>query len=174
MKILGERRGLTCLAMISFLAGGFFLGCGAGSMIWNIRLRNAYENSRLEWKRELAAGFEAEEIRDRYHQELARNMEEVSIRRELHLQEGEPRCKADIEVGELTDYGCSISIIRDATGELLYESGLIEPFHSIEIIPLKGSLKAGYYPCTAVWSFFADNGEYMGMAAWKIVLIISR
>lgn len=168
-----KRRWLIILAVLSFLSGAFFVGSGLGKVAVNLMVRREYQDSKVRWRQELAQGAEGEEVRDRRNRELADNMKYVSINRVLHFA-GKGGAEAGIAVDEKSDFGCIVTIVRDATGEALYQSGLIEPGSYIETILLDSVLRDGYYPCTAVWSYYAEGDEYVGETAWKVVVIVGE
>lgn len=162
------------LSALSALAGGFSLGIGMGKAAVNIKLRRSYQDSSADWRQELAAGAGQEQVRDLRNQELAKNMQYVSINRALCFSDSSAAAQADITVDARSDFGCVVTILRDATGEQLYKSGVIDPGHYIRQIHLDSSLRDGYYPCTAVWSYYGDGDEYVGETAWKVVVVVGK
>lgn len=162
------------LSALSALAGGFSLGIGMGKAAVNIKLRRSYQDSSAGWRQELAAGAGQEQVRDLRNQELAKNMQYVSINRALCFSDSSAAAQADITVDARSDFGCVVTILRDATGEQLYKSGVIDPGHYIRQIHLDSSLRDGYYPCTAVWSYYGDGDEYVGETAWKVVVVVGK
>lgn len=168
------RTALMVLSAVSVLAGGVFLGIGMGKVAVNIRLRRSYQGSSVDWRQELAAGAGQEQVRDLRNQELAKNMQYVSINRALCFSDGSAAAQADISVDSRSDFGCVVTILRDATGEQLYRSGVIDPGHYIGQIHLDSSLRDGYYPCTALWSYYGDGDEYVGETAWKVVVVVGE
>lgn len=168
------RKRLKILAALAVLMGGFFTGSGLAKVSANVKLRSRYTDSVMEWRQELAEGAEEKQIRDRKNRELAENMQYVSINRELFFANGGAETKANIAVDERSAFSCVVTILRDATGEELYRSGVIDPGHFIKTIHLETSLSKGYYPCTAVWSYYAEGDEYVGETAWNVVVVIDR
>ena len=168
----GRRRLLLLLAAAVVAVGSFFFGLGVGGVIVNRELISRYRDSGLSWRQELAAGEEEEYVRSQRDEALARNMQYVSINRELYVSGKERSAEARIVVDEKSEYGCIVSVIRDATGETLYRSGFIDPGKGIKDIRINSSLKKGYYPCTAMVSFYAQEDEYVGEMALKVVVIV--
>lgn len=173
MNKCGRRR-MIGLAALAVFAGAFSVGGGLGKVVSNIRLCRNFENSAVGWRQELAAGAGEEKVRDSRNRELAENMQYVSLNRVLHFADGTAEAEADITVDARSRFGCVVTIIRDATGEPLYRSGVIDPGHYIKTIRLESSLRDGYYPCTAVWSYYGDGDEYAGETAWKVVVMIGE
>ena len=173
-KDKNDDRWLAAIVTVLILAGAFLIGIGCYQFIDNRKLRKEYSESELLWKQELADGTDTDIVRDLRNQELIENMKYISMEYQIEIESAEEMGIASVSNDEMSRFGCIVTLLRDATGEELYQSGLIEPGYYIETIHLKGSLKKGYYPCTAVWSFYTDNGEYVGETAWKIVLIVKK
>lgn len=163
---------LMLIAVICLLAGSFFVGMGLQKMFSNQKTRKEYAKSELEWKQELAEGEDDAIVRDLRNQELVKNMKYVSLERQIYFDHADAPGKARIANDIKNDFSCTVRIVRDATGEVVYESDLIEPGYYIEEVHLTGGLKQGFYPCTAVWSFYTKGEEYAGETAWKVVVII--
>lgn len=160
------------LLVICLFSGAFFTGAGFQKVVSNRKIRREYMQSELQWKQNLAEGVDGEAARDRRNQSLIENMEYISLERQIYFETAQAKGIARISNDGQSKFRCQVTLVRDATGEVLYKSGLIEPGYYIEEIHLKGSLKKGYYPCTAVWSFYSEHDEYAGETAWKIVVIV--
>lgn len=165
---------LMFVAVSCLLAGAFLVGMGFQKMFSNQRTRKEYIESELEWKQELAEGEEGEIVRDLRNRQLVENMQYVSLERQIFFDHADAAGEARIANEEQSILSCKVTIVRDATGEIVYQSDLIDPGYYIEEIYLTGSLRQGYYPGTAVWSFYTQNGEYAGETACKVVLIIKN
>lgn len=155
-----KRRWITVMALGFMLTGAFFSGIGVKTFLDGRAIRREYPDS--------------PKARDQRNRELAANMDYISMNRELVLANGASTAEAGISLTQAGSFGCVVTIIRDATGEILYESGLIEPGHYIETIHLAGGLKKGYYPCTAIWSFYTEDDRYVGETAWTLVTVIEN
>lgn len=166
------KRGLVVLFAICLFGGAFFTGAGIWKVVTNNKLRREFVQSELEWKKNLAEGVDGESARDQRNQLLIENMQYISLERQIYFESAQAKGAARISNDSKSELHCQVTVVRDATGEVLYESGLLEPGYYIEEIRLKGSLKKGYYPCTAVWSFYSANEEYAGETAWKIVVVV--
>jgi hypothetical protein len=163
---------LMFIAVLSLLTGSFFTGMGLQKMFSNQKTRKEYFKSELEWKQELAEGEDGAIVRDLRNQELVNNMKYVSLERQIYFDHSDAPGEVRIANGIKNKFSCTVRIVRDATGEVIYESGLIDPGYYIEEIHLSGGLKQGFYPCTAVWSFYTKDEEYAGETAMKVVVII--
>jgi len=168
------RRDLLALFVICLLGGTFFTGAGIQKMVSNHRIIQEYRQSELQWKQELAEGADEAAARDRRNQSLIENMEYISLERQIYFADAQAKGTARIANDSRSQFHVQVTLVRDATGEVLYESGLLEPGYYIEEIHLNGSLKKGYYPCTAVWNFYSEHDEYAGETAWKIVVIVKN
>ena len=162
---------LLLLSAAAALCGGFCAGAGMGAVLGASGQRQYWRMPGEVWRQNCRPET-GEQERDRRNKELSEGMGHVVMEQELYAWEKEPHAEARIAVDSQSRYGCTVSIIRDATGGILYNSGLIEPGCYIEKIPLGSDLKKGYYPCTAIWSFYTEEDEYVGEMAWKITVII--
>lgn len=170
----GYRGRLAVLALLFLLTGMFLAGMGLQRYIMNLEIRDSYKNSALIWKQEMAAGMEAEEARDLRNRQLIQSMDYVAIEQEIYFDHSDAPGEARIFNNKESAFGCTVTLIRDATGEEIYHSDIIEPGHFIESIHLKSRLKQGYYPCTVIWSFYMENDEYIGETARKTVVVIKH
>lgn len=164
---------IAAIAVLVF-CGAFLTGVGMQQMIDDLAFRREYRNSSLQWKRELLDGTDRDVARDIRNQELMENMKHISMENQVFAEDQFSKAEARIVNQAESIFGCKVIIMRDATGEIIYASDIIEPGHYVEYIELKGSLKKGYYPCTAVWDFYTENDEYAGETAWKVVVIIKN
>lgn len=169
-----EQRKLLIAVAVLVLAGGFFIGQGFCVFANNRRIIAEFRDSGVEWKRELASGMEEEDVRDMRNQKLIENLEHISMEQEIYFDDGASKGEARISNAPDALFGCTVSLIRDATREVVYESNVIDPGYHIRYIELETKLKKGFYPCTIVWSFYTEEDEYVGEMAWKAVVIIKE
>jgi len=170
----GNRQVRRILIWTLIFGGAFLIGMGAGPLVLDRQIRREYESSSLNWKRDLAGGMDSKLVRDSRNEEILKNREQISIATEIVLEHGGAAGEVRIANGANGRFDCVMMIVNDATGETIYESGLIEPGHYVEYGSFHGSLTKGYYPCTAVGSFYTENGEYAGELAWKVAVIIKN
>lgn len=168
------KKPLILLAVGFLFTGAFFIGIGTWQMVVDVGMRNEYENSSLRWKQELAEGEDADLVRDRRNQLLFENMKYITMEPQVFFEDQDALGEIRISNDEKNLFGCVVSIIRDATGETVYESKLIEPGNYIRSVRLSGGLKKGYYPCTAVLSFYTDQDEFAGETARKLLIIVNN
>ncbi len=66
-----------------------------------------------------------------------------------------------------------VEVWRDDTGEMIYETGAIQPGTYVESAPLKTDLPPGQYACTARFYAYQEETErYIGQAAARITLTL--
>lgn len=105
---------------------------------------------------------------------LDASLEDVGIAAEMYA-DAAGRCEARIENKAGNTASARVSILRTATGEVLYESGLIDPGRYVEYIDLSVRLQKGWYPCSVVWEFYEpDSNKPVGKAAQSAVLIVKE
>ena len=70
-------------------------------------------------------------------------------------------------------YLMQVLITLDDTGELIYETGLIEPNHHIQSAKLDVELEKGEYLATAVFNAYdPETEEYIGSAGAKLTITV--
>lgn len=174
MKKNGKNRGRWAIVPALILAGAFFMGIGYQQVRENRRIIDEYENSSLRWKREIAGGMETAEAKDLQNQILLENREYISIEKEIYFETAQAQGEARISNGENSEFSCTVTMFGDTGGEVLFESGLIEPGYYIEWIKMNKELKQGHYPCTVVWSFYSAEGEFAGDLAEDAVVVVKN
>lgn len=107
--------------------------------------------------------------------ELDRIVEEgmfnISIASVIEFEDGTSEGVAYIENVPGNPYNMQVTITDDASGDVLYKSGVIKPNQYIPNIRLEKDLDAGTYPATATFKAYdTDTNEEVGQAAAKITL----
>ncbi|WP_165251579.1 MULTISPECIES: hypothetical protein [unclassified Adlercreutzia] len=107
--------------------------------------------------------------------ELDRTVEEgmfnISIASVINFADGTSSGTAYIENVPGNQYMMQVKITDDETGEVLYESGILQPNQYIENITLARDLDAGSYNATATFTALDKTTyEEVGQAAAKITL----
>lgn len=159
------------IVSICLLVGGFLLGIGTAGF-WNQR------SAALSGKTPgFSASAHTETLyeRDRRNQLLAENRKYVSIEKEVVFEDGKAFGYAGISNGEESQMSCRVTMIQDGTGEILYQSRLIDPGYYIKEIQLQTMLQKGHYSCTALWNFYEGESDLpIGNMAEKIVIIVNQ
>ena len=154
--------------------GSFFFGLGTAGFVDQAARQGPLQIDQLPPL--IAVGREESPYdRDRRNALLAENMGYVSMEQKLVFERGDSLGYAGIENGTDSQLGCIITLIRDGTGEILYQSKVLDPGYYIENIHLRTHLRKGYYPCTVVWSFYEQEADLpIGNTAGKAVVIINE
>ena len=107
-------------------------------------------------------------------QQLDASLSGVKIAEEMYAQ-ANGECEVRIQNLPENENSVRVSVVRSATGEVLYQSGLIDPGHYLEYVKLDTRLKEGWYPCRVMWEFYKpDTQEPIGKAAQSAVLIVKN
>ena len=68
-----------------------------------------------------------------------------------------------------------LELVRDDTGDVIYETGLLDAGSYVEKAPLEKNLEAGEYPCTAyIYGYSMDNQEYIGKISREITVTVKN
>lgn len=95
------------------------------------------------------------------------------IASQITLDDGTSEGEFAIENVPGNHYLMKVTITRDDTGDVVYESGIIEPDHHIQRTKLAKDLDAGSYDCTAVFTALDPGTEAaVGQAAEKVTIAI--
>lgn len=79
----------------------------------------------------------------------------IGIASEPIFEYGGQRGRIGIENDERNNYSFQVTLTLDSTGEVLYESGVIDPGYYVEFIELNRTLEAGDYPVTATFTTYS-------------------
>lgn len=113
------------------------------------------------------------EIQSELNQIVEEGMFNISIAPVISFADGESQGQARIENIQANHYHMKVTITRDDTGDIIYESGGIKPGEYIESITLAEALPKGEYNATA--TFLAYDTESLievGKAAAKVTIVI--
>lgn len=112
-----------------------------------------------------------EEIQAEIDRVVEEGMFNISIASAIEFENGESSGVAYIENVPSNRYNMQVQITDDATGETLYESGVLKTNQFIEEITLTKDLDAGSYPATALFTALdRETNEEQGHAAAKVTL----
>lgn len=127
------------------------------------------------FERKAEAAEWSEEKRDEMNALVAENMQGVAIKQTIYFKNGAEKGEAGIVNKKENTLPCTVALVRDSTGEVLYESGLIDPGFYIERIRLKTRLAEGWYPCTVIWKFYdGTTEELLGEGAGYAVVVVKE
>lgn len=110
-------------------------------------------------------GKSEEEVRAALGQLVQEGMFSISIASVIEFPDGAAEGEMRIENAPNNRYLMRVTLVRDDTGEIVYQSGIIEPNHHIQRAQLAVDLPAGTYACTASFEAFdAETEEAVGRA----------
>ena len=133
--------------------------------------------SRQERDREALAGQlpgrSAEEIEEILNTQVEEGMLNISINPTPMFENGTASGNLNIENIPGNHYSVQVTITRDDTGGVIYNSKLIDPGYYIGDAALDVSLAKGSYDCTAVFTAIdPETEDEMGTAAAKLKITI--
>ncbi len=112
-----------------------------------------------------------EEMQAELNRQVEEGMFNISIASVIQFDDGASDGTAFIENVPGNRYNMQVTITDDATGDVLYESGILKPNQFIENIALAKDLEPGTYDATA--TFTAMDGttyDEVGKAAAKVTI----
>lgn len=113
----------------------------------------------------------AEEMQAELDRQVEEGMFNISIASVIQFADGSSSGTAYIENVPGNRYNMQVTITDDDTGEVLYESGVLQPNQYIESITLTKDLDAGTYAATANFKALdTTTYEEVGQAAAKVTL----
>lgn len=118
-------------------------------------------------------GKTQEEIQAELDRVVEEGMFNISIANIVQFADGASEGELRIENVPNNRYLMKVVITRDEQGDVIYESGLIEPNHHIQKAKLDVDLDKGDYPCTAVfYAYDRETEELVGQAAAKLTVSV--
>lgn len=102
---------------------------------------------------------------------IEEGMFQISIASEVTMENGASEAPLQIENVPGNRYLMQVSITQDGTGELLYESGILDPNYHIQTAPLLVDLDPGVYQATAVFrALDPETEDEVGQAVAQITI----
>lgn len=132
------------------------IGLGAG-IYYQMTKEN--EMSRLA-RDELALGGmlpgkSEQEISELLNAKVAEGMVDIGISAEPIFERNGKKGRLGVENIAANRYSFQVELKLDETGEVIYQSGLIDPGYYVEFVELNKTLQAGDYQATAVISTYS-------------------
>ena len=116
-----------------------------------------------------------EEIAEKLNEKVAEGMINISMNTAPYFEDGASEGNVMIVNESINNYPQKVQIIRNDTGEQIYESGAIAVGSKIERARLDAALPAGTYECTAYFhNLDPDTGEIIGTAGAIINITIKN
>lgn len=116
-------------------------------------------------------GKSNDEIQEMLNRQVEEGMFNISIAGVVEFENGTSPGNWEIENIPGNRYLMQVTVTRDDTGEVVYESGVIDPNYHVQRAPLSYDLPAGDYNCTAVFSALdPETEEMVGQAGAKVLV----
>ena len=116
-----------------------------------------------------------EEIAERLNQKVAEGMINISMNTAPYFENGKAEGNVMIVNESINNYPQKVQIVRNDTGEQIYESNAIPVSSKIERAMLDVTLPAGTYECTAYFhNLDPESGEIIGTAGAIITITIQH
>lgn len=153
------------------------IGIGAGLFYQLMKPKPVY--SRLARDEQALGGMlpgkTPEEIADLLSQKVEEGMVNIGISARPIFERNGAKGRIGIENIAANRYSFIVTIRLDETGEVVYESGLIEPDRYIEYVALNRTLAEGSYPATAIFETYSldESEDRIAEAHMKIELLVT-
>ena len=116
-----------------------------------------------------------EEIAEKLNEKVAEGMINISMNTAPYFENGAADGNPMIVNESINNYPQKVQIVRNDTGEQIYESGAIAVGSKIERAKLNTALPAGTYECTAYFhNLNPETGEIIGTAGAIINITIKN
>ena len=116
-----------------------------------------------------------EEIAEKLNAKVAEGMINISMNTAPYFEDGTADGNLMIVNESINNYPQKVQIVRNDTGEQIYESGAIAVGSKIERAKLNTALPAGTYECTAYFhNLNPETGEIIGTAGAIINITIKN
>ena len=116
-----------------------------------------------------------EEIAEKLNEKVAEGMINISMNTAPYFENGAADGNLMIVNESINNYPQKVQIVRNDTGEQIYESGAIAVGSKIERAKLDTTLPAGTYECTAYFhNLNPETGEIIGTAGAIINITIKN
>ena len=116
-----------------------------------------------------------EEIAEKLNEKVAEGMINISMNTAPYFENGASEGNVMIVNESINNYPQKVQIVRNDTGEQIYESNAIPVSSKIERAMLDVTLPAGTYECTAYFhNLDPESGEIIGTAGAIITITIKN
>ena len=116
-----------------------------------------------------------EEIAEKLNEKVAEGMINISMNTAPYFENGKAEGNVMIVNESINNYPQKVQIVRNDTGEQIYESNAIPVGSKIERAKLDVALPAGTYECTAYFhNLDPESGEIIGTAGAIINITIKN
>lgn len=116
-----------------------------------------------------------EEIAEKLNEKVAEGMINISMNTAPYFEDGKAEGNVMIVNESINNYPQKVQIVRNDTGEQIYESGAIAVGSKIERAKLDVALPAGTYECTVYFhNLDPESGAIIGTAGAIITITIKN
>lgn len=151
-KEKGGKRAVVALVLVVVLLLGLIGGGLWYFLVYSAKSPLAREEDALGG---LLAGLPQEEWGDALNDVVEEGQVLLGIAAEPVFEYNGKKGRIGIENDAANRYSFQVTITEDTTGDVLYESGIIDPGYYIEYIELNKVLAAGDYSATAVFTTYS-------------------
>ncbi len=111
------------------------------------------------------------EIQEMLNKQVEEGMFNIAIASYIELENGSSPADWEIENIPGNRYLMQVTVTRDDNGQVIYETGIIDPNYHIQRAPLDYNLPKGIYECTAVFTALdPETEEPVGQAGAKLTI----
>lgn len=171
MKERGSRKGLLTVLLLLIIAG-----LAGGAFYYYRELSASSKKGRLSRDEDALGGMlpgkTPQEIEDLLNQKVEEGMVNIGIQAEPVFEKNGERGRLGIENIEANRYSFQVTLTLEETGEVLYESGILDPGYYIEYVKLNRSLQAGDYRAAALFTTYSldESEDEISQAKVRLVL----
>ena len=172
MAVQKEKKKSKLLWIIIFLLL-LLIGIGAGIYYQMTKDSNLGRLTRDELALGgMLPGKTDQEISDILNAKVAEGMVDIGIAAGPIFENGGKKGRIAIENIAANRYSFQVDVILDDTGEVIYQSGVVDPGYYIEYIKLNKTLQAGDYQATAHFTTYSldETEDKISEISVKIVL----
>lgn len=161
-------RVLLVLGIIAVIAAALVLAF----VLMHPGAEDAYDRDAVEGQ---APYKSAEEMQEELDRVVDAGMFNIAIVSSIEFERADAPGKAYIENVPANKYCMQVTIAEDATGDVLYKSGILKPNSYIEDITLERTLEPGTHEATATFTAIdPDTLEAVGETAAQIALVVKQ
>lgn len=123
---------------------------------------------------DITGGLSQDEIKEQLNQKVEENKINISMNLNPVFETGTSKGTLKIVNEKKNNYMQVVEIYRDDTKELIYTSSAIPVGNQIATAKLDVPLAKGEYNCTAYFNAIREDGSYVGKAAAKVKITVTK
>lgn len=121
----------------------------------------------------LLPGKTEAEIAELLSQKVAEGMVDIGVSGQPSFEDRGAKGNLGIENIPGNRYALQVDLVLDETGEILYQSGLIDPGYYIEYVGLNRELEPGPNSATVVFTTYTMDGKNDEIAKTKVQILLN-